>query len=445
MANIALISLGCEKNLVNSEQMLWLLDKAGHVTCEPEDADVCIVNTCGFIDSAKSEAIDNILALDELRSEGHDFKILVTGCLSQRYPDEILEQLPEVDGILGCGSFEDIVAAVDEVLSGEKPRHMGDLNAPVSNTPRMVTTPRWYSYIRIAEGCDNYCAYCVIPYLRGHYRSRPMEDVIAEAKALAQNGTRELLVIAQDVTRYGTDLKDGTSLAKLVNALCEIEELRWIRLHYLYPDEFTDELLDVMASQPKVLPYFDIPLQHVNNRILRDMNRRSTKAEITTLLDKIREKIPAAVIRTSIICGLPGETEEEFAELCEFLKEYKLQRAGFFAFSPEEGTPAAEMENQIPDEVKNERVMICERIQDAVMTGYNESRLGKPMEVLCEGYDEELGEYTGRSRADSPTIDETVYFTFPMPIEPGSFVLVRPERVEDGELHCEGLQVLAIS
>jgi len=443
MAKIAMISLGCEKNLVNSEQMLYLLDRAGHVTAEPEEADVVIVNTCGFLASAQSEAIENILALDQLRRQGSHFKIIVTGCMSQRYPDEIKEQLPEVDGILGVGSFEDIVMAVNDVLNGRRPCYMGDIDAPLTNTLRMVTTPRRYSYLRIAEGCDNYCAYCVIPYLRGRYRSRPMEEVIEEAKALAASGTKELLVIAQDVTRYGSDLGDGTDLAKLVNALCRIEELRWVRLHYLYPDEFSDELLETMAVQPKVVPYFDIPLQHVNDRILKAMNRRSTKAQIETLLDKIRARIPNAVLRTSIICGLPGETEEEFEELCDFLKKYKLQRAGFFAYSPEEGTPAAEMENQVDEEVKAQRVRICEGLQDAVMVEYNNSRLGKPMEVLCEGFDEVSGEYYGRSKADSPTIDETVYFTFPMPVEPGSFVLVRPERVTDGELHGEGLQILA--
>ncbi len=434
MASVALISLGCEKNLVNSEQMLWMLSEAGFEICQPENADVVIVNTCGFIDSAKSEAIDNILALDAMRKKGCGFKIIVTGCLAQRYPDEIFSELPEVDGIVGCGSFDSIVEAARAALDGERPCYMGSLSAPVSETPRLVTTPRWYSYLRIAEGCDNYCAYCVIPYLRGPYRSRKMEDILNEARSLAQSGTKELIVIAQDVTRYGKDLTGGEDLPALLEKLCEIEGIEWIRLHYLYPDEFTPRLLDVMAGQQKILPYFDIPLQHINDTILKRMNRRSSKTQIETLLRTIRQKLPEAVIRTSIICGLPGESEMEFEELCDFLKEFRLQRAGFFVFSPEEGTPAAEMPDQVPRETAEERVSILQQLQDGIMAHYNESRVGSVMRVICDGYDEDRGEYYGRTAADSPTVDEQVYFTSEEPVQPGDIIDFRAEYLRDGEL-----------
>ncbi len=435
MARISLISLGCEKNLVNSEQMLWLLAQAGHDTVEPESADVVIVNTCGFIDSAKSEAIENILALAAMRERGCSFKIIVAGCLAQRYPDEILTQLPEVDGIIGTGSYGEIVQAVNEALGCGLPRLMGDINSPLEEIPRLVTTPQWYSYLRIAEGCDNRCAYCVIPSLRGRYRSRSLDAVLDEARQLAQSGTKELLIIAQDVTRYGKDLRDGTNLAKLVRELCRIEGIEWLRLHYLYPEEMTDELLDVMAQESKVLHYFDLPIQHVNNKILRSMNRRDTKQGLEQLLGKIRARMPDAVLRTSIICGLPGEGDREFEELCDFLSRHKLQRAGFFAFSPEEGTAAADMPDQVPSEIALERVRILEQLQERIMLEYNQSRLGSRLSVLCELYDPESGIYCGRSTADSPTIDEQVYFTSERPVAPGTFVNILAKELVEGEIH----------
>ena len=435
MAIFSLISLGCEKNLVNSEQMLYLLTEAGHQTGEPEQADVVIVNTCGFIDSAKSEAIDTILELAALREESAEFKIIVTGCLAQRHPDEIFEQLPEVDGLLGTGSYDDIVIAVTKVLNGEKPRIMGDINAPITETKRCVTSPRWYSYLRVAEGCDNHCAYCVIPSLRGRYRSRKMEDILDEAKALAESGTKELILIAQDVTRYGKDFKDGTDLAALVTELCKIEGIEWIRLHYLYPDEITDRLLEVMAKEEKVLGYFDLPIQHVSDKILKSMNRRTNKAQLETLLGKIRALVPNAVLRTSIICGLPGEHEEEFEELAEFLRKHKLQRAGFFAFSPQEGTKAAAMDDQIPEEIALERVRLLTQLQDEIMHEFDLDRLGSHIKVLCEGYDESLRMYFGRSYADSPGVDEQIFFSSSEEVAPGQFVTILAEDLVDDQIH----------
>jgi len=434
MAKISLISLGCEKNTVNSEQMLWLLTQAGHETTDPEYSDVVILNTCGFIDSAKTEAIEHILSLARLRDGGHDFKIIVAGCLAQRHPDEILSELPEVDGILGTGSYSEINRVVDEVLSGEKPKLLGEIDGPVPDVPRLVTTPKWYTYLKIAEGCDNRCAYCVIPSIRGRYRSRTMDEVLDEARGLARSGTKELILIAQDVTRYGRDLRDGSSLSELLRRLCGIEGIEWVRLHYLYPDEITDELLEVIAGEAKILKYFDLPIQHVNDAILRSMNRRTTKSELETLLGKIRASAPDAVLRTSIICGLPGEGEEEFRELCDFLSRHRFQRAGFFAFSPQEGTKAASMPCQVPEETALSRVEILQRLQERIMYEYNLSRLNTEINVLCEGYDPDRGVYFGRSGADSPGIDEQVRFRSRKKVPEGSFVRVLAKELSEGEI-----------
>lgn len=432
--SIGIVSLGCAKNQVNAEQMLYLLDAAGYeITTQVEDVDVVIVNTCGFIESAKSEAINQILELAALKAERKIGKILVTGCLPERYRTELLQELPEVDGVLGTGSYGNVVEAVDALFDGEKPAFFGDINAPEADCSRVLTTPDYYAYLKIAEGCDNHCAYCVIPSLRGRYRSRPMEKLVEEAQTLADNGVKELIVIAQDTSRYGIDLYGKRSLAELLRRLCQIDGLRWIRVHYLYPDEITDELIDVIAGEDKIVKYLDIPIQHVNDDILRRMNRRGNKAWLEELFTMLRARIPGVVIRTSLIAGLPGEDEAAFDELCDFLRRHKLERVGCFTFSPEEGTPAAAME--YPDaEVAARRAEYIGELQSRIMDEYNESKVGKVMTVLCEGFDRIAEIWYGRTYADSPEVDGKVFFTSPRPLREGSFVPVLIEGAMDGDL-----------
>ena len=406
-----MISLGCAKNLVNSEQMLYLLSEAGYeLVPDPEGAELAIVNTCGFIDAAKSEAIDNILEMAELKKAGKLKALIVTGCLAERYKDSILQELPEIDAILGVGSFADIVAAADAVLYGADFSRFGDRNAPIEEIPRVVSTGPSWAYLRIAEGCNNFCAFCAIPYIRGRYRSRSMENVVAEAEELAQHGVKELIVIAQDITRYGTDLYGKRSLAELCRRLAAIEGIEWIRLHYLYPDQFDDELIEEIAENDKIVKYLDIPIQHINDNILKSMNRRGTGEEIRELFGRLKERIPGLVLRTSLISGLPGEGEAEFEELCEFLKEARIQRVGVFPFSPEEGTPAAKMPHVDYEEAQRRADLIME-LQAPIMDEFCESFIGKTIRVLCEYYDEEEQCFVGRSYADSPDIDGQVYFS----------------------------------
>ena len=434
---IAFVSLGCAKNLVNTEQMMALVKAAGHtVTGDPEGADVAVLNTCGFIDSAKSEAIQNILELAALKDQGKLGKLLVAGCLTQRYRDEILEELPEIDGILGTGSYTDIVPAIESVMEGDTPTYFGDIDHTIEDGARIVSTPPYTAFLKIAEGCDNRCAYCVIPSLRGRYRSRTMESLLAEAKKLADGGVKEPIATAQDITRYGTDLYRKRMLPELLTELCKLP-FHWVRLHYLYPDELDDALIDVIAREHKILKYIDIPLQHINDRILKAMNRRSTKAEIIALLKKLRERLPGLVLRTSLICGLPGETEEEFEELCDFLRESGIERAGIFQFSPEEGTPAAVMPDQVDPDTAKRRVELLVELQSRVMDAWNESRLGETLEVLCEGFDPDMGCYAGRSYADSPDVDGKVFFTAAGLVPAGTFVNVRITGTSDGDLTGE--------
>ena len=434
---IAFISLGCAKNLVNTEQMMALCRAAGHtITGDAEGADVAVLNTCGFIESAKSEAIDNIIQLGELKQAGKLKKLLVAGCLSQRYPEDIRAELPEVDGMLGTGSYTDVVAAVEGLMAGERPEYFADIHRTYEDGERLVTTPPYTAYLKIAEGCSNGCAFCIIPKLRGRYRSRSMEALLDEARKLADSGVREIIVIAQDITRYGLDLPEKTSLARLVEELCKLE-FHWIRLHYLYPEAVTDELIQVIASQPKVLHYLDIPIQHCNDEMLKRMRRRNTKAELERLFARLRSAMPDVVIRTSLICGLPGEGETEFEELCAFLQEQKLQRVGVFQFSPEEGTLAAAMEGQVDPDTAARRVELVVDLQSRIMDKYNEDRLGTVMEVLCEGFDAAEGCYTGRTYADSVEIDGRVLFTAAGLVPAGEFVNVRITGVSDGDLTGE--------
>ena len=435
MANIGFISLGCAKNQVDCERMMYRVQEAGHTVKEDiVGSDVVVINTCGFIDSAKSEAIDYILQTAQLKAEGLVGKILVTGCLSQRYQGDILKELPEVDGILGTGSYTEIVPAIEALLEDRNVEDFGSIDAPEQETGRVVTTPEHYAFLKIAEGCDNRCAYCIIPYLRGRYRSRQLDDILYEARLLADSGVKELMVVAQDTSRYGTDFPEHKRLLpELLRQLCQIDGLHWIRVHYVYPDEIDDELIEVMAKEPKIVKYLDIPIQHCNSKILKLMNRRGDGDFLRALLKKLRAKIPGLVIRTSLITGLPGEGEEEFRELCDFLRETRMERVGAFAFSPEEGTPAAEMEH-VDAETAQKRAEIVEMLQSEIMDEYNASLIGKTMEVLVDGYDEEAEQFYGRTYADSPDIDGRVWIASEEPLREGEFVMVTIDGCRDGDL-----------
>ena len=433
---VAFVSLGCAKNLVNTEQMMALCRRAGYdVTGETEGADVAVLNTCGFIESAKSEAINSILELAELKKAGKLKKLLVAGCLTQRYREEIRTELPEVDGMLGTGSYTDVASAVAELMEGERPEHFGDIHRTYEDGERMVTTPPYTAFLKIAEGCSNGCAFCIIPKLRGRYRSRSMEALVEEARGLAASGVKELIVIAQDITRYGLDRKDGSTLAKLLDRLCELD-FHWIRLHYLYPEAVTDELIETIARQPKILHYLDIPIQHCNDAILKAMRRRNTRVEIEALFAKLRKAMPDVVLRTSLICGLPGETDEAFEELCDFLRQTRIERAGVFPFSPEEGTRAARMDHVDMEEARRRAELVVD-VQSDIIDAYNESVLGTEREVLCEGFDSQAQMHFGRSYAESPDIDGRIWFDANREVEPGTFVTVRLTGVMDGELTGE--------
>ena len=434
---VSFISLGCDKNRVNTEQMMALCLQSGMTVQEDcNGSDVVVINTCGFIDSAKLEAIETILSVAELKAAGRVGKILVTGCLSQRYQAELLKELPEVDGIMGTGSYGDIVSAVEKVAAGQEYSRFADINGPVEELPRVISTPMHYAYLRIAEGCSNRCAYCVIPSLRGKYRSRRMEDILSEARALAEGGVKECIVIAQDITRYGVDIYKEKKLPELLRELCKLD-FHWIRLHYLYPDCITDELIDTIAAEPKICKYMDIPIQHCNDAVLQAMRRRETKAGLQALFARLRSRIPGLVLRTSIITGLPFEDEAAFEELCDFLQEEKIPRAGAFAYSPEEGTPAAEMRNRVDTDEARNRAELIMQVQEQVMDQFNESRLGSVTEVLCDGFDTQAMAYVGRSWAESPGIDGNVYFTAERDVQPGEFVPVRVTGIMDGDLTGE--------
>ncbi len=435
MANIGFISLGCAKNQVDCERMMYRVQEAGH-TVQPDviGSDVVIINTCGFIDSAKTEAIDFILQMGQLKEQGLISKILVTGCLSQRYQDQIMAEMPEVDGVLGTGSYTEVVAAVDELLREQNVSEFGAIDAPEEETGRILTTPEHYAYIKIAEGCDNRCSYCIIPYLRGKFRSRAMDDILYEARILAANGVKELIVVAQDTSRYGTDLPGHKRLLpELLRQLCKVDGFEWVRIHYLYPDEIDDELIQVIAEEEKIVKYLDIPIQHCNSHILQLMNRRGDGAYLRDLFAKLRRQIPGLVLRTSVITGLPGEDEAAFEELCEFLKDLKLERVGAFVFSPEEGTPAAQMEF-VDSDIAQQRAQMVEDIQSRIMDDYNAALIGKTLKIVVDGYDAELEQYFGRTFADSPEIDGRVWIATDEPLSEGKFINVTIDSLVDGDL-----------
>ena len=426
---VSLISLGCAKNLVDSEHMLARLRAAGcEITQDMAEAEVAVINTCGFIESAKTEAIETILETAQYKQTGALRGLVVTGCLAQRYRDEIERDLPEVDVICGTGRYPVIAAAVAAAAGQEHRAWSGAMGQAALEGDRDRLTPGYTAFLKIAEGCSNKCAYCIIPKLRGPYRSRPFDGLLDEARALADAGVKELIVIAQDITKYGMDLPEHKRLLPaLLRELCKLD-FTWVRLHYLYPDQITDELIDVIASEDKIVKYLDIPLQHVSKRILRSMHRPGDRESLTALIETLRDRIPGLVLRTSLIVGLPGETDEEFAELCEFLQDVRIERAGVFEFSPEEGTEAAELPDQIDDETKMNRRLIVEELQSGVIDDYNLSRMHETLDVLCEGWDEDAALYFGRSYADSVEVDGRVWFASDALCEPGDFV---PVRIDD--------------
>lgn len=409
---VGIVSLGCAKNQVDAEMLLFTLKNKGFtIVNDPADADAVIVNTCGFIDSAKQESIDEIIELGKLKQEGTIKAIIVTGCLAERYKNEITKQLYEVDAAIGIGANQKIADVVLEALNGKKTELFPDKSLLPMEGGRVQSTPFYSAYLKVAEGCDNCCTYCAIPLIRGHFRSRQPDDVIKEAEQLAANGVKELNVIAQDTTRYGEDLFGEPYLAKLLKRLCKIEGFKWIRVLYCYPDRVTDELIDVIAEEDKIVKYIDIPLQHCNGEVLRNMNRRGDRESITALLNKIKSKIPNVIFRSTFITGFPGETEEQFEELADFAAEIKFQRLGCFPYSKEEDTKASLMENQIDDDVKQKRADIIMEHQQSVMAEYCESLIGSEVEVLVEGYDKLAECFFGRTYADAPEVDGCVFFT----------------------------------
>ena len=411
--------------------MLYLLREAGHeIVTDASEAEAIVVNTCAFIEDAKQEAINTILEVAQLKEEGSLKLLIVTGCLAQLFKEQVLTELPEVDAVVGVGSCEEICDVLERAEKGEKPVVIGDNNAPVVECKRMISTGPAWAYLLIAEGCDNRCSYCLIPSIRGRFRSRAPEDIIAEAEKLASYGYREVILVAQDLTRYGQDIP-GWNLARLLTELVKIDGIDWIRLHYLYPHELTDELIDVIACEDKVVKYLDVPLQHINAGILRKMNRRDTPEEIRALITKLRERIPGLVLRTSLITGLPGEGEEEFAELCDFLREYQIERAGVFPFSPEEGTPAAKMPH-VDGETARERAMQIQQLQAGIMDEWESSLAGRVIDAVCDGYDPETGVPMGRAYFDSPGIDGMMEFVGE--ISPGDIARVEILSAEDGVL-----------
>ena len=434
--NVTLLSLGCAKNRVDAEILLYNLKDAGYnIVSSVSLADVVIVNTCGFIDDAKKESIDEILSVAELKNRGLIKAIIVTGCLAERYKNEVLKEIPEVDAVIGIGANNNIADVVDKAIMGVKTEDFPNKLLLPLNGKRIQTTPKYYAYLKVADGCDNRCTYCAIPLIRGKFRSRRMEDILSEAEYLAKHGVKELLVIAQDTTRYGEDIYGKLKLPELLKKLCKIDGIKWIRILYCYPDRITDELIDVISKEEKILNYIDIPLQHCNKRILRLMNRNGDKESLTNLFKKIRQKIPDVILRTTFICGFPGETDEEFNELAEFSKEIKFERMGCFMYSQEEGTPASYMDNQVDNEVKFRRQEILMEEQMRIMEENSIKMLGKTITVLFEGYDDESNLYFGRSVADSPDIDGRVYFDIlDKDVKEGEFLNIKINKFDNCDL-----------
>ncbi len=432
---VGFVSLGCPKNLLNTEVMLAkLVDHGMELVAEDIEADVIVINTCAFIESAKNEAIENILDIAWLKKNRSLKGIVVTGCLPQRYREEIFKEMPEVNCILGTGSLDDICEAVEVAYKGGTFSSFGDIDKVALGGERVVTTPEYFAYVQIAEGCDNFCSYCVIPSIRGRFRSRNMTEIVDEVKDLASIGVREVCLVAQDTTRYGEDIYGTYALDSLIEEISKIDEIKWIRVLYCYPDRITDGLIEEFKTNDKLLKYIDMPIQHINDDILSAMNRRDTSAGIKSIIDKLRREIPGIVIRTTVIVGFPGETEKQYKELRDFIKETKFERLGVFEYSREEGTPAYDMPNQVPESVKKKRMEAIMSDQNRIHNDFNAKFVGSELEVLCEGYDEVSESFYGRSYADAPDIDGKIYFSSPKRIREGEFVKVAVTEVIDYDL-----------
>lgn len=433
---VGMVSLGCPKNQIDAEHMLYDLRKAGfELVADAALADVVIVNTCGFIESAKQEAIDTILEFCTLKQEGRIKAVICTGCLAERYRDEVLEEIPELDAVIGIGSNEKLVDIIRDIYAGEGGvADFDDKEKLRLNGGRIISTQPFYAYLKIAEGCDNCCTYCAIPSIRGRFRSRTIEDILEEAKWLAENGVTELVVVAQDTTRYGEDIYGKPQLAKLLRELCRIDGFKWIRTLYAYPERITDELLEVIASEDKLVKYLDIPLQHCNKDILRRMNRHGDRETLTALVNKIRSAVPGITLRTTLITGFPGETEEQFEELCEFVKEMRFERLGCFAYSAEEGTAAAQMDGQVSLKLRERRAEIIMEEQMFISDSLNEEELDKTVEVVTEGFDRYAECWFGRSAKDAPEIDGKIFFISDKKLREGEYVNVHIDDTMDYDL-----------
>lgn len=433
---IGMVSLGCNKNQVDAERMLYKIKEAGYqLVADAALSDIVIVNTCGFIESAKQEAIETILEFGKLKEEGRIKKIIVTGCLAERYKEEVAELLPEADAVIGLGCNDDILNVIDKVLANQRPLEFANKLCLPMEGGRVQTTLPFYSYLKVAEGCSNCCTYCAIPAIRGKFRSVPMENLIEEAKGLAEHGVKELNIIAQDSTRYGEDLYGESKLPELLTELCRIDKLKWIRILYCYPERITDKLLDVIAKEDKIVKYIDVPIQHCCKDILKKMNREGNEEYLRALMTKIREKVPNVTIRTTLITGFPSETEEQFNQLADFVRDMRFDRLGCFPYSQEEGTKAAEMPDQLDEETKQRRADVIMEQQQIIMAQNNEKMIGKTIEVVTEGFDRYGECYFGRSAADAPDIDGKIFFRSPeRKLTSGSFVKVNITETLDYDL-----------
>ena len=426
MYKVCMVSLGCPKNQVDAEMMLSHLKDGGfEITPAEADADAIIINTCGFIESAKAEAIENILEASKYKEEGNCKALIVTGCLAERYRDDVTAEIPEADVCVGIGSNGDIAQIVKNAIEGEKENRYGEKDALNLNGNRILGGYPFSTYLKVADGCDNCCTYCAIPQIRGRMRSRTIEDCVKEAEKLAKGGVTELIVVAQDTTAYGTDIYGESKLPELLEELCKIEGLHWIRTLYTYPDKITDKLLDVIAREDKLVKYLDIPIQHVNGEILKKMNRKGDKDSLSALIEKIRVKIPEITLRTTLITGFPTETDEQFTEMAEFVKEYRFDRLGCFTYSAEEGTVAAELEGQVNEQLKTDRMENIMELQMTIAAEKNEEKIGSIAEVIIEGWDDYIKCYFGRTTADAPEIDGKIFFMSTRPLKIGEYVTVR--------------------
>lgn len=434
MKKIGMISLGCPKNLVDSEIMLGLLKKDYEITNDPKTADVLIVNTCGFIESAKQESIDTILEMAKYKEENAEI-LIVTGCMAQRYKESIIEEIPEVDAVVGTGKYTEIAQVINRAYEGHKEILIDNIESEsLLESDRVLTTEKGMAYLKIAEGCDNHCTYCIIPSLRGKFRSRTIETIVKEAEDLSKNGVKELILVAQDTTRYGIDLYGEKRLVELIRELSKIDEIEWIRLLYCYPEEIDDKLIDELAGNPKVCKYLDIPIQHASEKVLKIMGRRGSHKDTLEVLSKIRARVPEVMLRTSIIVGFPGETEEDFEILKEFVKDFKFDRLGVFEYSKEEDTPAAKMKGQIPQKVKQDRRELLMSLQQAITASINNTRIGKVYKTIVEDVSDDGIFYYGRTYSEAPDIDGLVYFTSQEPLEAGEFVNVKILNIDNYDL-----------